>query len=285
MPTAWEIDTAVYEEKFKYVGDEDSYPMKVRFRPDGLKMYIMGYATDTVYQYALSVAWDINTAVLEKSKYIGDVSDFVYGLFFKPDGTKMYIVDGYDKKVYQFSLSTPWEIDTIVYEEKFKYVGDEDTDPRALSFKPDGSKMYVMGRQLERIYQYSLSTFWDIDTAVYDNKFKYIGSEADDPRAIFFKPDDGLKMYTVGHTNKKVYQYLLSVAWNVDTAVYTDKFKYLGDEDTVPYGVSFKPDGTKMYMVGGLNDTVYQYDLPVAPPVGQPFALRKRGRYIGGVVR
>lgn len=287
MATAWEVDTAVYEEKFKYVGDEDNYPMNVLFKPDGLKMYVMGYTNDTIYQYALSTAWDVDTAALEKSKYLGNEDITPYDLFFKPDGTKLYILDRYTYKVLQYSLSTAWDVDTVVYEEKFKSTYEVNADVRAMSFKPDGSKMYTMGRVLinRKVYQYSLSTPWEVDTAVYEEKFKYIGDENADPRGMFFKPDDGLKMYVVGITNDKVHQYLLSVAWEVDTAVYESKFKYVGDEDDHPYGVTFKPNGGKMYMVGGINDKVYQYNLPVAPPVGQPFALRRRGRIIsfGGV--
>ncbi|MBA7546595.1 hypothetical protein ES705_38987 [subsurface metagenome] len=196
----------------------------------------------------------------------------------------MYALDITTKTVYQYLLSVAWEVDTLVYEDKSKYVYDEDSNPEGLSFKSDGSKMYILGKQSKRVHQYSLSIFWGIDTATYDNKFKYIGDEEDDCRGIFFKPD-GLKIYVIGITNDKVHQYLLNVAWEVDTAVYEEKFKYVGDEDTVPYGVSFKPDGAKMYIVGGTNDTVYQYDLPTVPPAGQPIALRRRGRYIGGFIR
>lgn len=160
-------------------------------------------------------------------------------------------------------MATAWDIDTAVYEEKYASVGSQDGNPQNISFKPDGLKMYVLGKNSKKVFQYSLSEAWEVDSAVYDDKFINISGQVRDSRGFFFKPDDGLKMYVVCITNDTVYQYLLSTPWEIDTAVYEEKFKYVGDEDGVPYSVRFKPDGQKMYMVGGINDKVYQYDLPV----------------------
>ena len=55
-------------------------------------------------------------------------------------------------------------------------------------------------------------------------------------------------------------------AWDVSTASYDDKYKSVNSEDTNPRDVSFKSDGTKMYIMGTTNDTVFQYSLPAAGP-------------------
>ncbi|GAJ03520.1 unnamed protein product [marine sediment metagenome] len=60
-----------------------------------------------------------------------------------------------------------------------------------------------------------------------------------------------------------MFQYLLSTEWDISTATYIEKSKYVGDEDTYPFGLSFKPDGSKMYIMGYLNKTIYQYSLPL----------------------
>jgi len=71
--TAWDVDTAIYDNKFKDVGDQSSYPFDVAFKPDGSKMYIMESIDATVYQYTLSTVWDVDTATYDnKSKYLGD---------------------------------------------------------------------------------------------------------------------------------------------------------------------------------------------------------------------
>ncbi|MBA7538617.1 hypothetical protein ES705_30894 [subsurface metagenome] len=136
-------------------------------------------------------------------------------------------------------------------------------------FKPDGLKMYVVGNVNDSVYQYNLSTAWDISTASYETKYKDVGSEDTYPMDVFFKPD-GLKMYVVGNVNDSVYQYNLSTAWDISTASYETKYKDVGSEDTYPTGIFFKPDGDKAYIIGGTNEEVYQYLLPV-PPVNALF--------------
>jgi len=58
--TPWEIESAIYEEKFKYVGGEEASPWGVFFKPDGTKMYVVGFSADTVFQYSLSTPWDVS---------------------------------------------------------------------------------------------------------------------------------------------------------------------------------------------------------------------------------
>ncbi len=262
-PPAWEVDTAVYEDKYKYIGSEHSSPYGLFINPDGTKMYFVG--GDIVFQYTLSTAWEIDTAVYdEKYKDVGNEARYPYYLFFKSDGTKMYIVDQDTQKVFQYALSTPWDVETAVYEDKYKSIIEIAEYPYGLFFRADGLKMYVNKYSAPaKIFQYTLSTAWSVDTATYDNKYKDVNSEDANTRGTFFKPD-GTKMYTFGKDTRRAFQYALSTPWEVDTAVYEDKFKYTGDQDGYPVGIFFKPDGGKMYSIGSTTDRVYQYYL--VPP-------------------
>ena len=252
-----------YENKCKDVSDYGKYPYGVFFKPDGLKMYIMGNYDKAVYQYSLSTAWDISTASYEdKYKFVDAQDTSPYGVTFSSDGSKMYMMGGDSDKVYQYTISTAWDVSSATYDTKSKYVGSEDTDPIGLSFKTDGLKMYVVGNINDSVYQYNLSTAWDISTASYEGKYKNVSSEDTYPMGVSFKTD-GLKMYVVGNINDSVYQYNLSTAWDISTASYEDKYKYVGSEDTYPTNLFFKPDGNKAYIMGGTNEKVYQYLLPV----------------------
>jgi len=55
LSTAWDVSTASYDSKSKDVSSEESSPFDVAFKPDGSKMYIVGYNNDTVYQYSMKV--------------------------------------------------------------------------------------------------------------------------------------------------------------------------------------------------------------------------------------
>ena len=90
--------------------------------------------------------------------------------------------------------------------------------------------------------------------------FDVSGEEAS-PRGVFFKPD-GTKMYIVGSAGVEVNEYDLSVAWDISSAVWLQLFDVSGEE-AVPTDLFFKPDGTKMYVIGEGGDEVNEYNLVV----------------------
>ena len=259
------IDEAVYETgKFKSAVGQDSQPVSVFFKPDGSKMYIMGLTNDTVFQYALSTPWDVSTAIFETGKFksVAAQEPSPLSVFFKPDGIKMYILGNQNKTVNQYNLSTPWDVSTAIFETgKFKSVAAQDANTHDVFFKPDGTKMYILGNFNKSVYQYNLSTPWDVSTAIFETgKFKSVVAQASSPTRASFKPD-GSKMYIMGLANKTVYQYNLSTPWDVSTAIFeTGKTKLVSAQDISPYGIFFKPDGSKMYIMGIANKTVYQYN-------------------------
>jgi hypothetical protein len=65
-------------------------------------------------------------------------------------------------------------------------------------------------------------------------------------------------MFVMGAANDTVYEYSLSTAWDLSTASYTQGFG-VSTQEGGPKGVSFKSDGTKMYVIGSSTDTIYQY--------------------------
>ena len=264
---AWDVSTAVYADKSKNVRDQEATPFGVAFSSDGTKMYIVGIYNNTVYQYTLSEAWDVSTAVYaDKSKLVSDQGEtYPRSVAFSSDGTKMYIVGTVNDTVYQYTLSEAWDVSTATYADKFKYVGEEpsfeEDYPVGVAFSSDGTKMYILGIYNNTVYQYTLDA-WDVSTAVYADKSRNVSDQEVSPVGVAFS-SDGTKMYIVGLDLFTVYQYTLD-DWDVSTATYADKFKYVGDEDTIPYGVTFSSDGTKMYILGGANKTVYQYTVGVA---------------------
>jgi 6-phosphogluconolactonase (cycloisomerase 2 family) len=179
-------------------------------------------------------------------------------MFFKPDGTKIYII-GQNDTVYQYALSTAWVVSSASYESLSFSVNSQDAVPQAIFFKPDGSKMYMIGNTNDTIYQYTLSTPWAMNTASYDSVSFSFASQENNPRSVFFKPD-GTKMYIAGRLSDSMYQYTLSTPWVVSSASYDSVTFSFESEETALNSVVFKPDGTKMYAVGQTADTVFQYN-------------------------
>jgi hypothetical protein len=113
----WDISQAAYNAvipRFNLAAQETS-PQGVFFKPDGLKMYIVGLIGDDVNEYDLSTAWDISTASYLQNFSVAAQETFPRGLFFKPDGTKMYICGSTGDDVNEYDLSTAWDISTASY--------------------------------------------------------------------------------------------------------------------------------------------------------------------------
>lgn len=183
----------------------------------------------------------------------------ISALGFKDDGTKMYVLGQTDAAVYQYSMSTAWDLSTLSYDSVLLSVSGQDSAMLGMAFKDDGTKMYLTGNINNSVYQYSLSTAWDLSSASYDSVTLVVTAQDPTPGSLAFK-DDGTKMYVLGTTNDAVYQYSLT-AWDLSTASYDSVSFSVTGQETNPTGVTFNLDGTKMFVVGTTNDNVHQYSL------------------------
>jgi sugar lactone lactonase YvrE len=279
--TAWEMNaTSTYDSKSFSVNAQDTQPVDVQFKDDGTKFYIVGAANDTVYQYSCATAWDVSTGSYDsKSFSVAGQDTTPNGLFFKSDGTTFYIAGNTNDTVYQYSCATAWDISTASYASKSFNVTTQDTTPHGLFFKPDGLKFYIVGSTNDTVYQYSCATAWDVSTASYDTKSFSVATQETIPTGLFFK-DDGTKFYIVGSVNDTVYQYSCATAWDVGTVSYDTRLFSVATQETSTQGLFFKSDGTKFYIVGSANDTVYQYSTVAAWEIQSPFYDNKLFRTV-----
>jgi hypothetical protein len=252
--SGWNISTAQVLQSFA-VGAQDTSPRGLFFKPDGLKMYVVGDASPEVNEYNLSTAWDVRTSSFLQTFSISAQGTSARGLFFRSDGLKMYVVFDGNETVAEYDLSSAWNISTASYLQNFSVAG-ENTQPRGIFFKPDGLKMYIAGGTVDEVNEYDLSSAWNISTASFLQV--YAIAQDGDVFGLFFKPD-GLGMYITGGTNSSVYQYSLSSAWNISTSSYVRALSVVAQESS-PQSVFFKPDGSVMYVNGNLDgDRVWQY--------------------------
>jgi hypothetical protein len=203
--TPFDISTVSYDNKSFTLnsGITESNPAGIRFDPEGTKMFISGSSNDGVLEYALSTPWDVSTASYTAFKSMTSSGNNFTGIHFKPDGTKMYLMNSTDVAV-QWSLSTAWDISTATYDSKSFLTNSQDSVATDLYLSSDGLKLYTNGITGDNIYQYSLSTAWDISTASYDSiSFSY-NAQGTNSYNLTFHPD-GSKFY-VGFSNT-VHQY------------------------------------------------------------------------------
>jgi sugar lactone lactonase YvrE len=249
---------ASYDSVSFSVAGQEATPSDLFFSPDGLRMYVVGSTGDSVYQYNLSTAWVVSSAVFVTSFSVSSQETAPSALFFRADGTKMYIVGTTNDAVFQYTLNNPWSVATATYD-GISFSVASDATPNGLSFRPNGLSMYITGSTTDAVYQYTLSTAWNVSTATLLQSFSISGQESV-PHAVTFT-GDGSRMFLMGQTGDDVNVYNLATPWDISTSVFVNVFSVAAQEVT-PTGLYIKPDGTKMYMVGTTNDTVFQYTVP-----------------------
>ena len=164
--TAYDITTLTYDSSYT-IGNKTTHPNGMAVSPDGTEVYVCTYGNSNIHQWTLSTGWDISTASFTRTHDVGN-NDYLGGITFKPDGTKMYVCGGAygnDKKVWQYTLSTAWDISTESYDSVLLDVSSYDSNPHGVFFNDDGTKLYICGNSGSTIIEYSLSTAYVISSA------------------------------------------------------------------------------------------------------------------------
>ena len=107
------------------------------------------------------------------------------------------------------SSDGPWDISGGVYASKSLSVSAQASGASGLAFSSDGTKAYVSDQISDTIYQYTLTTAWDISTGSYASKSLSVTAQETNPQTIAFS-SDGTKAYIVGSTSNTIYQYTLA---------------------------------------------------------------------------
>jgi len=101
-----------------------------------------------------------------------------------------------------------------------------------------------------------LITLFDISSASFSTSFDISGQDGS-PQGMAWN-DDGSKMYMVGNVNDSIYEYDVSTPFNISSASFSTSFDVSGQDGTLN-GMAWNNDGSKMYMVGDGNNSIYEY--------------------------
>ena len=239
------------------------------------------------YEYGEAIyGWNMTQAAYNEKSFSPASAGASYGnnhhFAFGNSGTKIYTTSTTSDTVYQFSLSTAYDISTASYDSvslSLSGLGD----PRIVMFKPDGTKLFVhTNASPSALREYDLSTAWDLSSASAGDIFHVSFSNVpyDSPsfgscQNMHFS-SDGLTL--LASNISCLFEYDLSVAYDLNTAkgynftssysnpiIYPDNFIYYGGippvHPSISYAGGFSEDGKNyIYMNTSRNGVSPTYN-------------------------
>lgn len=324
LTTANDSTTMSFDKNLSITGQEAT-PRALYFKDDGTKMYVVGITGDDVNEYGLSTAWDVGSASFTRTKLISAQTTAPQGIAFNNDGTKMFITSDAGtagaNHLLEYSLSEGWNVASASYTSSVDVSSMNGVltgvgiAPAEVRFNSDGTKCFVGQYGGSTIFEFDLSTGFDISTisarsltlpqkgilnhvdsfgitasnngtylvvstgsvlTTYQMSESYnvatatsIGTSTELSTAADFltSSPDGTYIYGLEQTTTSPdWRYMpLSSAWNVATGVANTITGFsVTTQETAPQSVTFKSDGTKMYIIGTTGDDVNEYDLSTA---------------------
>lgn len=275
LTTAWDVTTATFvAEITSGVSDEAGF----RIKDDGTRIWICDYSGDYIEQADLSTPWDLTTrgSIINKyfnnAPYGGTESSTNHNPFdiaWNADGSRFFTIC-WDNAPYHliqcYSVASNYDISSPTYVNSFDFSA-EGFDPQCFDFNSDGTKLFI-ARNASIVYQYNLSTGFDLSTASYSGTnldFDTLTSGAttnsnygfrikDNDTKFFMVQDSGVSRYSTG-TSTTTYpssQYLPAVtaaSGQIDSSSWTDLNSMVADET--------KGDGDVFYAVSTDNRTTW----------------------------
>jgi 6-phosphogluconolactonase (cycloisomerase 2 family) len=257
-PDPYNLSGAVYDNINLSVASEATDPQGIAFNADGTKIFVVDASGDDVNEYSLSTAYNVSTGSFVRNFSLASQDSNPQDIAFNTNGTKMFVVGYTGQDVNEYTLSTGFDISTASYSQNFS-VASQDTGPAGLAFNTDGTKMFISGITNDNVYEYTLSTSFDVSTASFVDSFSF-SAQVTDPRGIEFS-SDGTILYLVDRSTDSVYQYNLTVGFDISTASYSGASFSVASQDTNPHCAIFNGTGSKMYVTGRGTDIIYQYSL------------------------
>ena len=251
-------------------------PRRMAFSDDGTKLFILDYANDKIDIHNLGTAYDISTQTssLTDITLASNPHTSAYGIEFSTDGTKMFTSDISTGYVYQWTLTTPWDVSTN------QRSASDDLNTRSLfgvtlsggyynrdiTFSEDGTKLFILGSD-KTVHQISLGTAWDLSSYQTPDIENDLSSTLTTCNSISFSPN-GKKMF-INEIDKKIHEWSLATAWDLSSTVtYEGNFQSGSEINSSNYGeVTWNKDGTKLFILDGVADDVTEYS------VSTPFSL------------
>ena len=140
-------------------------------------------------------------------------------------------------------------------------ISAEGTAPEDIAFNSDGSKMFIVDSQNDRVNEYALSTNYDITTESFTRSAS-VSDSGNIPTGICFS-DDGTIMLIAQYSGPRIAEYTLTTGFDLSNVSKTGQLDTSSLQSN-PRAVQLASGGTKLYTIGDTDDEINQWNLSTA---------------------
>ncbi len=244
------------------ISGQETVPTGITFNSNGTKMFIVGINGDEINEYSLSVAYDLSSTVTHLEAFdISGSTGVPQDVAFNASGTEVFVVSA-NGEIFSWTLATAYDVSNPTANHDINLGGNL----RGLKFNTDGSKMFVYNSANDSVVEYTLSTAYDPSTRSSTTVSYESTVITRDQQGMAFS-SDGTKMYLVegrvGGAANFIAEYNLSIGYDLSstiTHVGTHEVNVDADTESIS-GLTFRPDGSKMFHTDFAKDAVQEYTL------------------------
>ena len=208
-----------------------AYPQGFSWAGNGMYYYI---ARDKmIYRYELTTAYDLTTASLSSNQSFNTASTFnqdIADIYVTNDGTQLFTVhSSISKYVARYTMSTAHDLYNLSYQNNVNlqsYSGNVLANPNSVTFKPDGTIMYITDFN-SAIFSYSINSSYpfNVGYVTAQTGAEGFGSEISNSTGVRGSAftSDGTKMYILDDSaSENIVEYTLSTPWTISSKSYTN---------------------------------------------------------------
>ncbi len=232
-----------------------------RFNNDGTKLFILDRSADQVFEFSLTIAYDISTSgAVDADIDVSGLENNGRAMEFNNDGTELYVIGYTGDDVNTYNLSTGYDLTTITGTSTS--IALAEGEPNSLLINDDGTTFYLAGFIDQEIKEYSIGTAYNFSSAITLEDTYAAPTIERAPHGMVFN-NDGTKFFVVGSSLDMVSEIALSVPYDISTGNLTNGL-YINVDEANPTGLAFNSSGTILYVIGNDVDGIIEYALSSA---------------------
>lgn len=178
-------------------------------------------------------------------------------LFVDQSGTRVFVYDNNLSSIFKYNLSSPWDLDSISFDESYVFMDLLEVNVNGIAFSPDGLNVYLVRETgTDQVLQYSLSVPWDFSSVTFADSLTISGFNPKPDCVVF--GDNGNKMYITENNSLEIREYDIPTAYSLLNANFVRSLD-IGFASEKVNKAQFSSNGEQMFVM--TDSFILEYNL------------------------